>query len=353
MDTWPLATKWWISKYAPGKSSTRACSMRWPRCRAKPSCRRNTVRLAFADAPIPIGFGQTMLAPKLQGRICRRSASMAATASWKSAAAPAISRPAWSLTRRPPLRSIDTASRSWLISRGGEPARNGPGRTRATSRFAMRSIRHSLSGEFDAIAVTGIAAGLRHDASSRRLRVGGRLFAVVGSGAGHGRACWCAGSSANAMAAREPVRDGGRQASIGAAAAGRSSCSDECKNITAREFVERRARRRPHDAAGCARRVGSASVTRAQRILAHSDGPDSGTQRGDGPRRADRGDVPLRRTKHGSHAIPAALWLCQRFELAGWNCGVVKGCRPHDSSLLNADPDPGCLCVVLHDRWCS
>src|SRR5258706_3175520 len=25
--------------------------------------------LAFADAPIPIGFGQTMLAPKLQGRI--------------------------------------------------------------------------------------------------------------------------------------------------------------------------------------------------------------------------------------------------------------------------------------------
>src|SRR5271170_7982925 len=25
--------------------------------------------VAFADAPIPIGFGQTMLAPKLQGRI--------------------------------------------------------------------------------------------------------------------------------------------------------------------------------------------------------------------------------------------------------------------------------------------
>jgi protein-L-isoaspartate(D-aspartate) O-methyltransferase len=25
--------------------------------------------LAFADAPIPIGFGQTMLTPKLQGRI--------------------------------------------------------------------------------------------------------------------------------------------------------------------------------------------------------------------------------------------------------------------------------------------
>ena len=25
--------------------------------------------LAFADAPIPIGFGQSMLAPKLQGRI--------------------------------------------------------------------------------------------------------------------------------------------------------------------------------------------------------------------------------------------------------------------------------------------
>ena len=24
--------------------------------------------LAFADAPIPIGFGQTMLAPKVQGR---------------------------------------------------------------------------------------------------------------------------------------------------------------------------------------------------------------------------------------------------------------------------------------------
>src|ERR1700684_3903470 len=30
---------------------------------------REYLELAFADAPIPIGFGQTMLAPKVQGRI--------------------------------------------------------------------------------------------------------------------------------------------------------------------------------------------------------------------------------------------------------------------------------------------
>src|SRR5580704_4448278 len=34
--------------------------------------------LAFADAPIPIGFGQSMLAPKLQGRILQ-AVSVAAT----------------------------------------------------------------------------------------------------------------------------------------------------------------------------------------------------------------------------------------------------------------------------------
>ena len=36
--------------------------------------------LAFADAPIPIGFGQSMLAPKLQGRILQALGPTAADA---------------------------------------------------------------------------------------------------------------------------------------------------------------------------------------------------------------------------------------------------------------------------------
>ena len=42
--------------------------------------------LAFADAPIPIGHGQSMLAPKLQGRILQALAPGETDRSWKSAA---------------------------------------------------------------------------------------------------------------------------------------------------------------------------------------------------------------------------------------------------------------------------
>ncbi len=45
--------------------------------------------LAFADAPLPIGLGQSMLAPKIQGRILQALGVNASDSALRSAPAPA------------------------------------------------------------------------------------------------------------------------------------------------------------------------------------------------------------------------------------------------------------------------
>ncbi len=80
MDTLGAARhgKWSISKSARGKSSTRVCSMHFQRRPREAFVPPEYRELAFADAPIPIGFGQSMLSPKLQGRILQASGASAA-----------------------------------------------------------------------------------------------------------------------------------------------------------------------------------------------------------------------------------------------------------------------------------
>ena len=130
--------------------------------------------LAFADSPIPIGLGQTMLAPKIQGRILQ-ALSVAATDSvlevgsgtgYLSACLGLLAAAARSIDIHPQFTACAQANLRAV------PEARIDFQTRDA--FATPPL-----GEYDAIAVTGSLPV--YDARfERSLRVGGRLFAIVG-----------------------------------------------------------------------------------------------------------------------------------------------------------------------------
>jgi protein-L-isoaspartate(D-aspartate) O-methyltransferase len=130
--------------------------------------------LAFADVPIPIGYGQSMLAPKIQGRILQAlgviaSDSVLEVGSGLGYLAACLSLLA-SNTRSIDIHPQFTASATANLR--AVPAARVEFETRDA--FAAAPL-----GEFDAIAVTGSLPV--YDARfERSLRIGGRLFAVVG-----------------------------------------------------------------------------------------------------------------------------------------------------------------------------
>jgi protein-L-isoaspartate(D-aspartate) O-methyltransferase len=130
--------------------------------------------LAFADAPIPIGFGQTMLAPKLQGRILQ-ALSVAATddvlevgsgTGYLSACLSLLGASTRSLDIHPQFSAAAAANLRTVAQ--------------ARVQFETRDVFSSAPlGEYDAIAVTGSLPV--YDARfEKSLRLGGRLFAMVG-----------------------------------------------------------------------------------------------------------------------------------------------------------------------------
>jgi protein-L-isoaspartate(D-aspartate) O-methyltransferase len=130
--------------------------------------------LAFADAPIPIGFGQSMLAPKIQGRILQAlgliaSDSVLEIGSGTGYLAACLSLLAFS------VRSIDIhpqLTAAATVNLRAVPEARVEFETRDA--FAVAPL-----GEYDAIAVTGSLPV--YDARfERSLRIGGRLFAIVG-----------------------------------------------------------------------------------------------------------------------------------------------------------------------------
>jgi protein-L-isoaspartate(D-aspartate) O-methyltransferase len=131
--------------------------------------------LAFADAPIPIGFGQSMLAPKLQGRILQALAAGAGDSTLEIGSGTGYLAACLSLMSAS-TRSIDI--HAGLVELCRVNLRVVP---QARVEFEVRdAFSDAPLGEYDVVAVTGSlpAYDTRFE---RALRVGGRLFAVVGA----------------------------------------------------------------------------------------------------------------------------------------------------------------------------
>jgi protein-L-isoaspartate(D-aspartate) O-methyltransferase len=130
--------------------------------------------LAFADTPIPIGLGQSMLAPKIQGRILQalsvaagdRVLEVGSGNGYLAACLSLLGSSTRSIDIHPQFTAMATANLRAVA--------------RASVEFETRdAFAAAPLGEYDAIAVTGSLPV--YDARfERSLRVGGRLFAIVG-----------------------------------------------------------------------------------------------------------------------------------------------------------------------------
>jgi protein-L-isoaspartate(D-aspartate) O-methyltransferase len=130
--------------------------------------------LAFADAPIPIGLGQSMLAPKIQGRILQALGVSASDSVLEVGSGLGYLAACLSLLGSK-TRSIDIHPQFTAAA-----AANVRAVPQARVEFETRdAFATAPLGEYDAIAVTGSLPV--YDARfERSLRIGGRLFAVVG-----------------------------------------------------------------------------------------------------------------------------------------------------------------------------
>jgi protein-L-isoaspartate(D-aspartate) O-methyltransferase len=131
--------------------------------------------LAFADAPLPIGLGQSMLAPKIQGRILQ---ALAVTA---SDSALEVGTGTGYLCACLSLLGAATHSIDIYAEFTAAAAANLRAVPQARVRLETRdAFDPAPLGEYDVIALTGSLPV--YDARfERALRLGGRLFAVVGS----------------------------------------------------------------------------------------------------------------------------------------------------------------------------
>jgi protein-L-isoaspartate(D-aspartate) O-methyltransferase len=131
--------------------------------------------LAFADAPIPIGFGQSMLPPVLQGRILQALAPAPTDGILEVGTGTGYLTACLSLLGGS-VHSIDI--REEFIAAAAGNLRRVPG---ARADLKTRDCFNGSSlGEYDVIAVTG-SLPVYDTRFEQALRVGGRLFAVVGA----------------------------------------------------------------------------------------------------------------------------------------------------------------------------
>jgi protein-L-isoaspartate(D-aspartate) O-methyltransferase len=130
--------------------------------------------LAFADASIPIGLGQSMLAPKIQGRILQALGIAAADSVLEVGSGNGYLAACLSLLGGA-TRSLDIHPQFTAAAKANLRAV-----PQASVDFQTRDAFDAAAlGEYDAIAVTGSLPV--YDARfERSLRLGGRLFAIVG-----------------------------------------------------------------------------------------------------------------------------------------------------------------------------
>ncbi len=131
--------------------------------------------LAFADTAIPIGLGQSMLAPKIQGRILQALSVAVDDTVLEVGSGNGYLAACLSLLGSS-TRSIDIHPQFTAAAKANLRAVR-----RASVEFETRDAFASAPlGEYDAIAVTGSLPV--YDARfERALRLGGRLFAIVGA----------------------------------------------------------------------------------------------------------------------------------------------------------------------------
>ena len=130
--------------------------------------------LAFADTPIPIGFGQSMLAPLLQGRILQSLAVNDADTVLEVGTGTGYLTAAFGLLASG-IHSIDIQVEFTAAATAN--LRSVPeARVKLETRDAFSA---APLGEYDVIAVTG-SLPVYDTRIEQALRVGGRLFAVVG-----------------------------------------------------------------------------------------------------------------------------------------------------------------------------
>jgi len=131
--------------------------------------------LAFADSELPIGCGQCMLAPKIQGRILQALALSATDrvlevgtgSGYLSACLSLLGGAAHSIEIHPELTAQAAANLKAVPQ----------ARVRLETRDAFDA---APLGEYDAIALTG-SMPVYDPRFEQALRTGGRLFAVVGT----------------------------------------------------------------------------------------------------------------------------------------------------------------------------
>jgi protein-L-isoaspartate(D-aspartate) O-methyltransferase len=130
--------------------------------------------LAFADAPLPIGFGQSMLAPKIQGRILQAlgvnsedsALEIGTGTGYLSACLSLLCASTHSIDIQPGLTAAAAVNLRAVPQ----------ARVRLETRDAFNE---APLGDYDVIAVTGSLPV--YDARfEHALRLGGRLFVVVG-----------------------------------------------------------------------------------------------------------------------------------------------------------------------------
>jgi protein-L-isoaspartate(D-aspartate) O-methyltransferase len=131
--------------------------------------------LAFADTPIPIGFGHFMLAPVLQGRILQALSPNAKDSVLEVGTGTGYLAACLGLLARS-AHSIDIHAE--FTAAAAANLRAVPqARVQLETRDAFDGAPF---GEYDVIAVTG-SLPLYDTRFERALRVGGRLFAIIGA----------------------------------------------------------------------------------------------------------------------------------------------------------------------------
>lgn len=131
-------------------------------------------RLAFADTPIPLGHGETMMTPKVEGRLLQalalrptdRVLEVGTGSGWLTALL---------ATLAAEVHSIDIVP---AFVDGARARLAGAGITNAAVECRDANALEGLEG-YDAIAVTG-SLPLYSPAFERMLNPGGRLFVIVG-----------------------------------------------------------------------------------------------------------------------------------------------------------------------------